>query len=196
VNKKEEEIKIDSLPEIEYELGPGSAENGIKQHFKTGVTAHHVGATEAKFVEQDDEPIKYSAYIDLLKSYEKIRAESIKSFDRTLLTLSAGAFSLTVVFLEKIGRPYDVLTFLLLALSWSAFVLSSILNLSSYYTAIKNMNFRIADLQKVFEQQLSLKSSKVSKYRITTEVLNFLTLALFVAGALFFTVYALLIQHR
>ena len=48
----------------------------------------------------------------------KIRTVSLDAFDKAILTLATGSLALSITFLDKIGKPYNVLTSALIFVSW------------------------------------------------------------------------------
>lgn len=145
---------------------------------------------------EDDPAVKY--YEERRKSLEDIRSSSMDSFDKAILQVSTGALVITITFIDKIGKPYDLCTNYLLICFWILFLAVILLNIFSYYSAKKNMDFKIEDLDKRYKkhgakwQQNS--AEKFSPWKRGTEISNVLALICFLAGAILFFYYAYLVQ--
>ena len=144
---------------------------------------------------QKDEQIKY--YGERRADLEKIRSDSIDCFDKAILQVSTGALVITITFIDKIGKPYNDFTNILLITFWSLFLGVILVNIFSYWTAQKNMDFKINDIDARYKQRPDNWQSipeKFSKFKITTEICNQLALWLFVIGAILFFLYAYKVQ--
>ena len=133
------------------------------------------------------------------KELIKIRADSIDSLDKAIAQIATGTLVVTITFLDKIGKPYDNLTILLLLLSWTLFVVVIVGHLLSFYFATKNANFRIHDLdQRASKYKENWPDSEPAKtnYKSATEICNWLILAIFLAGIILFLTYAALVQLK
>jgi hypothetical protein len=75
-----------------------------------------------------------------------IRDDSFEAFDKSILTLSTGCLALSITFLDKIGRPFNKITFILIFASWLAFLIVIVFNLASYLFAKWNMDKKIDEL--------------------------------------------------
>jgi type VI protein secretion system component VasF len=120
-----------------------------------------------------------------------IRTDSMGSFDKTILSLATGGLALSIVFLDKIGAPFDVATYQLIAATWLSLLGVIIANLLSYIFAKWNMDRKIKQLDDRYRDPKP-ESNTVEKtfwQRTATDVLNYLALACFVLAVLFFTVY-------
>jgi hypothetical protein len=128
---------------------------------------------------------------------KQIRYDSINSFDRVILFLSSGALVITITFIEKIGRPYNFFTNILLILAWLSYLAVIILNLISFRFAIKNAEFAIRDLDrryKISPFEWTAIKEKVSKYKNWTECCNSWSFRLFLVASFIFVFYAIMVQ--
>ena len=110
---------------------------------------------------------------------------------RGILQVSTGALVITITFIEKIGKPYDDWTNKNLIAFWSLFLAVILLNILSYYTAKKSMDFKIENLDQRFKDfgndWQSKSTEKFSTWKFCTKKCNRATLVLFVLGAIFFS---------
>jgi len=146
-----------------------------------------------------DEDLRYQDYLKRRDELLNIRSSSFASFDKALLSLSTGAIALSIVFLEKIGPPFDVSTLILIHTAWGAFALTIVSNLLSYHFATKNMDLKIAELDKRYTKEREDKSPDTSPEHVfwqrkATSFCNKFALITFFAGVLLFTAYVMSIQ--
>lgn len=130
-----------------------------------------------------------------------IRTDSFGSFDRAILSLATGSLALSITFLDKIGEPYDLLTYFLIILAWICFFLVILFNLASYLFAKSNMNRKIADLDRRYKKELD--TGEIDKnpeprfwQNFATSMCNTCAFILFFIGVVFFTIYIINIQIR
>ena len=86
-----------------------------------------------------------------------IREDSFEAFDKSILTISTGCLALSVAFLDKIGKPFNKVTFFLIFASWAAFLMVLVFNLASYLFAKSNMDKKINELDKKYKKELKTK---------------------------------------
>ncbi len=53
-------------------------------------------------------------YEERRRGLEEIRSDSMNSFDKAILQVSTGALVITITFIEKVGKPYDAFTNIIL----------------------------------------------------------------------------------
>lgn len=82
-----------------------------------------------------------------------IRDDSLGDFDKSILTLSTGCLALSIAFLDKIGRPFNKVTFILIFASWAAFLMVLVFNLASYRFANSNMDKKIDELDNKYKKE-------------------------------------------
>lgn len=108
--------------------------------------------------------------------------EQIRSFDKSVLTLSSGAFGLSIIFLDRIGGKahdaYDALT-----VSWGSFLFAIIINLVSYHTSVASVNREVREIDRCIVNNCEYVRF-TNWWGRTTKALNFLALASFILGAI------------
>lgn len=119
----------------------------------------------------DQEYVVYRQFID------NAELEVSGRFDKWILTLSGGALGFTIVFLEKIVPKPMPGTTCLLTFSWVFFVLSISCGLTSLLTS----QSAIRVVRETLDRETSLCVPE--KYQVITNILNWSSAALFVAGA-------------
>jgi len=143
----------------------------------------------------------HSEYLKRRNELLRIRTGSFEAFDKAVLSLATGSLGLSIVFLDKIGKPFDFWTVLLICLSWGAFFLVIFANLFSYFFARQNMDRKMGELDSNYQEEIDTGKpvegvEKNFWQRRATNICNLLALVFFVFGVLSFTVYIIKIQHR
>lgn len=136
-------------------------------------------------------------YVKRKTELSTIRSNSVDSFDKALFQISTGALVITITFIDKIGKPYDTFTNSLLIIFWALFFLVILANILSYWSAQKNMDFKIKDLDDRYKKRgenWQEIPEKFSKWKKVTEFCNQAALWMFVLGASLFFVYAFMVQ--
>lgn len=82
-----------------------------------------------------DNAVKYNIYLGERKSLIENKNESSRSFDKAILTLAAGAFGLSLTFLNRKGIIIRHETWCLLISSWVFLCLSILSTLVSFLTS-------------------------------------------------------------
>jgi len=81
---------------------------------------------------ENEKTISEAAYFELAKDTLAGRREAFKQFDQAVLTLSSGAFVLSVAFLKDIAPPGQAAFLCLLILSWIGFFLAIVSTIISF----------------------------------------------------------------
>ena len=135
-------------------------------------------------------------YLKRRAELTKIRDDSMESFDKTVLAVSSGALALSITFLDKIGKPYNLLTFLLIIASWLFMFSVFIFNILSFVYAKKNMDDKITDLDERRKKDEDEDPNHFTKYRDYTHRCNNICLYSFLLSVIFFISYIILIQKN
>ncbi len=128
-----------------------------------------------------------------------IRGDSLDAFDKSILTLSTGCLALSIAFLDKIGRPFNKVTFFLIFASWAAFFMVIVFNLSSYLFAKSNMDKKIDELDNKYRKELGTQEADdapetVSWQNKATRFCNKSAFTVFCIGVFTILIYISLIQ--
>lgn len=144
--------------------------------------------------------MEHDEYLKRREDLVKIRSSSFESFDKAILTLATGTLVLSITFLEKIGKPFNILTIILIVTTWISLFIILISNLLSYFYAQKNMDHKIKELDEKYDAQIK-KGIKVEDtpeiifwQRKATEICNLVSVGLFFISVFTFTWYAVEIQ--
>lgn len=149
--------------------------------------------------EENKESNQCRYYEERRAELAKIRSDSMDSFDKSILQVSTGALVITITFIDKIGKPYDYFTNFLLIIFWSLFLGVILVNIFSYWSAQKNMDFKINNLDARFRKyhgDWQCIPEQFSRWKLCTEICNQIALWCFVAGAILFFTYAFMVQNH
>lgn len=137
--------------------------------------------------ENGESKSKYDVYLEERKLLIDAEREGARTFDKAILTLSAGALALSITFLEKVVPISKATTRWPLTASWIAFGVSIFLILFSFLTSqwacIKQREILDSEWLDVPKQQ---KQNQKNRWTTATTVLNITSIFAFAAGITFF----------
>lgn len=139
-------------------------------------------------LDSNNKDLMYKTYLFERKLLVDAFLGSSKSFDKAVLTLSAGAFGLSLAFIRQIAPdPKKITIFFLLIPAWICFCSSIISTLISFFTSQSGYYKEIEELTKRFSGNQSSQEKKANikiKSFIWTKFLNRLSLGAFILGVL------------
>lgn len=121
------------------------------------------------------------------KSTLELRNDQYRTFDKSVLAVSGGALAISIANVDKISAGSAGFT-QLLVLSWLAFGLSIVSNISSYWTGTKDAERELEKIANRVEKGAPYEIG--NRYRTATYSLNFLALSLFCAGVVLLSIHA------
>ncbi len=142
----------------------------------------------------EEESSAYEDYVSYRNDLAELKAESIRSYDQALLTLSGGALGLSIAFIENLTtRPPSVPVVLVCA--WILLTLALFSTLLSFYSSQIAFKKEIEDLD-VKHSKTITQNNKASLYHRAiewltdhsnkaTETLNRLSALFFIVGIIF-----------
>jgi len=111
--------------------------------------------------------------------------EMAKSFAKSVLTLSSGAFGVTFLFLKEVVPRPICCTVWLLALSWLGFAVSIIAITYAFFTSQKSCNAEIENLESQYRNNKKLDNPWTPKTAVSNAVALWAMIAAMVAFTLF-----------
>jgi hypothetical protein len=133
--------------------------------------------------------LQYRVYLDERKALVEAEKEGAHFFDKAILTLTAGAFGLSLTFIRQIVptiRPY---TKFLLILGWAGFCFSLLSTLVSFLTSQAACRRQREILKSVFCNE---GREDKNVYGQVTQGLNIFSICAFVAGVVFLALFVIL----
>lgn len=143
--------------------------------------------------------MEYDEYQCRRNEFLKIRDESFDFIDKhILLAFSTGSLSLSITFLDKIGKPYDGNTYLLILFFWLSMLVVVISLIGGFIFAIKNADWKIKELNEIFHRSRLCGNDSESDSPYKKWIIRSNRSALFFSflGISLFIIYASLIQYN
>lgn len=136
---------------------------------------------------ENGKTLEYEVYLDERKLLVDAIREGARSFDKAILTLSAGAFGLSLAFVKQIAPTVQPRTIILLITSWVLFAISILVTLISFLTSQSACRRQI----EILESKLSKKDDHTNTPAKWTDVLNITSIIMFVIGVVFLSTFAI-----
>jgi len=114
--------------------------------------------------------------------------ESAKSFDKAILTLSAGAIGLSITFIQQLAPTLQAEK--LLCVAWSGFILALLSTLSSFLLSQSALRKQREILDKDYEGKQSTQELKNWQATITNW-LNWLSIIFFIVGVIHLALFSI-----
>ena len=141
----------------------------------------------------NDEVYEQKKYDDYLKERDSLldaRRESIRLFDRSIITLAAGSFGLSLTFIRQIVPPEQIIpeTMFMLKWAWAGFGISLLSTLISFLVSHEAYTRQIDILElEFFEKKTKVKNN----LSIFTNYLNWLSIGAFIIGAFYLASFSI-----
>ena len=134
---------------------------------------------------EDKPDIEYEVYLSERKSLVKAVRDTAQQFDKAILTLSAGAFAISITFINKIALNPEPWTIKVLVASWLSLIVSMVSTLVSFVTS-----------QKACYRQIEIMEDKTGKSdenkpRVWTDRLNILSITTFIIGIVMLALFSI-----
>jgi len=135
--------------------------------------------------------MKYEDYRDERKVLIYAELEQARSFDKYILTLAAGTFGLSLLFIRQIAPQPEEGTIWLLIAAWVAFGVSILSTLISFlFSQLAYQKQReILDEWYEKEEEQGVEVSK-NKFATCTHYLNWASMFLFIIGVTFLVIFS------
>jgi len=143
-------------------------------------------------VSKDD--LKYKVYLDERKLLVDAEREQSRLFDRAILTLSAGAFGLSLTFIRQIVPNIKSGTMLFLIIAWASFCMSLLLTLISFLTSQYACRRQIEILGVEFlndNNDTKKEANLKNKEATCTKILNCFSLFFFIVGVISLAIFSI-----
>ena len=141
---------------------------------------------------------EYEVYIEERKSLVEAEKESAQQFDKAILTLSAGAFAISITFIRQIAPTPKEWTLFFLFIGWVAFILSM---LSTLYSFLKSqeactrqreiLEKEYFDTKKENQDINNAKEDIQNRAARLTKNLNYASIVLFVIGVFSLAIFSI-----
>jgi|SRR5829696_8385935 len=130
--------------------------------------------------------LEREAYLEERKTLVEAEGEASQSFDKALITLSAGAFGLSLAFIVQVAPEPRALWYLYVA--WGGFILSLLSILFSFLAS--QQGFRRA--RDILDKYLEAGGAEeTNRWNVVTSLLNILSIVAFVLGVVSLAYFAI-----
>lgn len=144
--------------------------------------------SEQNRVSMDDS--EYQVYLDERKALIDAEREGARLFDKAILTLTAGAFGLSLAFIKQIVTVIKCGTLLWLIIGWAGFSLSLLSTLTSFLTSQSACRRQLKILESVYRDKSESREEK-NRPANWTSWLNISSIAFFILGMIFLTIFVI-----
>jgi len=122
--------------------------------------------------------LEYEVYLESRKSYVESKGKSSEMFDKSILTLAAGALGLSITFINQIVETINPDTLFWLGIAWVGLCLSILSTLISFRTSVESFEKQI----KILDDSYPNIPTISNKYITITKALNWVSTASFIVG--------------
>lgn len=148
----------------------------------------------SKLDSKENNNLKYKVYLEERKSLVDAEREGSRLFDRAILTLAAGAFGLSLVFIRQIVPNIKPGTLFMLIFAWVGFSVSILSTLVSFLTS----QFACSKQREILEAEYfnnhsnqDKKDKFKNKHAIWTKGLNIFSIITFIIGVIFLAIFSI-----
>ena len=145
-------------------------------------------AMEKIMTETETNDSNRETYLAERKLLIELECESARTFDKAMITLSAGALGLSITFIKQVA-PMP-LAGCLLYVAWGGFILALLSTLSSFLFSQSAMRKQREILDEYQPGKQSLQNHR-NLYAVITKYLNWLSIVFFIIGIVYFTWFSI-----
>lgn len=124
-----------------------------------------------------------SIFLENFKSTRDLANDAFKTFDKSIISLAAGALFLTITFVEKLA-PEPVAT-ILLKCSWGAFAVALLSIVTSQATSARSLT---CQAQNLIAEEFGHECRR-NRWEKPTDILNWTAILSFAAGVILFALF-------
>ena len=142
--------------------------------------------------DSDHSEAVYQTYRDERKSLQNALLDQSRSFDKYVLTLAAGTFGLSFLFIRHIAPEPSTNTMALLVTAWCFFAISILMTLLSFLASQQACLRQIEILDFWLHQRSEEKPESANVFTKVTRRLNWLSMVMFMSGVALLIIFAAL----
>ena len=150
-----------------------------------------------KLESDNSDNLEYEVYIEERKLLVDAEREGSRLFDKAILTLTAGAFGLSLTFIRQMAPDIKSGTVFLLICAWVGFCLSLLFTLISFLTSqsaclkqIKILEVEYFNSQREHDKKANIENIE-NKSSDWTGRLNKLSIVAFMLGVIFLAIFSI-----
>jgi len=143
-------------------------------------------------MDKDEIEVEHEAYRRRRDFLIDVEREASRHFDKYILTLAAGTFGLSLLFVERIApHPKDGTEWLLIA-AWVAFGASILSTLVSFLSGQESCSKEIEILDGKYRGDIKDEKEIKNRFVTWTKWLNRVSMFLFIVGVIFLIIFSAL----
>jgi len=140
-------------------------------------------------MEYQEDNKNYQIYLEERKLYIDIERESTNFLDKAILSISTGAFGISLIFMKQFN-PIKPHTLTLLVFSWILLLISILSMLGSYFLNIKACRYGRTILDRYFED-IEKARTACNPYKCASQLAAVSSIILFVIGIILLALFCL-----
>jgi len=143
-------------------------------------------------MDEDEAKAEYEAYLRRRHFFIDVGREASRHFDKYILTLAAGTFGLSLLFVERIApHPKDGTEWFLIA-AWVAFGATILSTLVSFLSGQESCSKEIEILDGKYRGDIKDEKEIKNRFVTWTKWLNRVSMSLFIVGVIFLIIFGVL----
>ena len=136
---------------------------------------------------------KYEVYFQERNSLINAELEQARHFDKYILTLAAGTFGLSLLFIRQIAPQPEAGTIWLLVTAWKTFGASILSTLISFLLSQEAYSKQRKILAEWYKKDTELGEGEMkNRFATWTKRLNYISMGLFSIGVIFLIIFSAL----
>ena len=139
--------------------------------------------------EPSDIKAKYQMYCEERKVLQHALSDQSRSYDKFVLTMAAGTFGLSFLFVQQFAPEPKVGTMRFLIFAWVSFAFCICITLVSFLLSQKACLRQIEILDEWLDGSFEGKQEPVNVYTTITQIFNWLSMIAFVSGVILLIVF-------
>jgi len=148
----------------------------------------------SKLDSNSNDSLEYKVYLEERKSLVDAEREGSRLFDKAILTLTAGAFGLSLTFIRQMAPDIKSGTAFMLVYAWVGFCVSLLSTLISFLTSQSACSRQREMLEAEYFHNSSghdKKTNLKNKFAVWTKWLNILSIFTFIIGVIFLAIFSI-----
>jgi hypothetical protein len=139
--------------------------------------------------EPGDTRAEYQMYREERKVLQDALSDQSRSYDKFVLTMAAGTFGLSFLFVQQFAPKPEVGTMIFLISAWVSFTVCICTTLLSFLLSQKACLRQIEILDEWLGRSFKGKQEPANVYTVITQIFNWLSMIAFVSGVILLIVF-------
>ncbi len=141
-------------------------------------------------MDENDTKVEYEGYLRRRNFLIDVEREQSRHFDKYILTLAAGTFGLSLLFIKQIVPQPETGTIWLLVTAWATFSASILSTLISFLLSQESCSKEIKILDGKYRGDIKDEKEIKNRFVLWTKWLNRISMAFFIIGVGFLITFS------